>query len=63
MADAFRAALGLVSFFGAFRWERALPDALFDFRPVAPLRSVADARDAARFPVCFDISHLENGYD
>jgi hypothetical protein len=29
----------------------------------ALLRSVADARDAARFPVCFDMPHLKNGCD
>jgi len=59
VADALRAAFVDVTFFGVFRSERALPAALFDFRDVDPLRSVADARDAARFPVCLDMPHLE----
>jgi hypothetical protein len=49
--DAFVAAAGDVTFLGAWVCERALAAALFDLADAARLRSVADAFDAALFPV------------
>jgi hypothetical protein len=51
--DAAEAALPEVCFFGAFRWLKALPPAVFDFEPVVFDRIVLEALLAAALPVTF----------